>query len=292
MASYIRLPERVLQAEAIAVDHGGTLPRPTLLKEINPQLAQAVFRHPEAFAHIPRGYIGHRTPEEWVRFAEEIAVKNGGLLPKHKDMVQEYPSLASCMYRLPQIFEHIPRAKWTLAKKARIGDYVQQAEALASQNGGVLHLSRALKTDNNALTCAMRSNPEAFAHIPRFHRETKSLAEHVEFARELTQKFDGKLPPVSLLKRSYPALRTMMQKHPEAFAEFSKLTLTTTLAQYVEQARNLLDTNGGVLPAGSWMNKHGYKNLESAIYRKPKAFAGMQQELLDARGNRTGLKTL
>jgi hypothetical protein len=285
------LPDRVKQAEALAEEYEGILPRTSVLKEKNPQLLQAIHRTPAAFAHIPRAKL-HRTPSQWVALAEELAARNGGKLPTNKDLMTENLALSRSIYRYPELFAHIPRAEWTRAKQERMGQYVALAEQLALENGGTLRITREFQDRHNALTCAIRSNPEAFAHIPRFRRRTRSLENHVTIARQLAESNGGSLPPHSVLKRSYPALRTMMQTHPEAFADIPKTSLIKTLPEYVQQAKDLAAEHGGVLPSGTWLRKNGYENLEATIYRRKDVFAGIQQQVLRAGGRPPGIRTL
>jgi len=297
MAKHTKIAEHVRKAEELTQENGGTLPTTSSLKKSHPQLLLAMYRVPTAFSHVKRdrrpysARIGPRTDAEWVAVAETVAETNGGFLPAHQDLMEQHPGLASCFYRKKELFAHIPRAKWTTNRGTRIGKYVAEAEKLAAENGGVLSLTREFLNKHGGLVGAIRNNPDAFKHIERAHRKTHTLAEHVATAERLAEEGGGMLASVGELKAKYPGLYTKMRKNPEAFAHVVQ-NKRTSVADYVTLAKELAEKNGGVLPGGSVLVEQGHRNLISMMYRNKAAFAGIQQERLNAGGQRISVKTL
>jgi hypothetical protein len=288
------LPDHVRTAEALVLEHGG-LPRQRWLEVNHPRLLSAMFRHPEAFAHV-RNPAWKKTKEQWVQLAETVAAENGGFLPARADLLQTHPRLVMYMDHnrngQRESMAHIPRARYSKAKLARLAVYVKQAEQLAAENGGSLIITAKLQREHNALVCAIRANPDFFAHIPRTRRKTTSLEEHKALAQELARE-TGFLPSLSTIKRKYSALRGAIRNHPE---EFSQLVARDrcpyqTVAEHAAVARRLAEGNDGLLQSGAWLNKNGHVNLAQALYRHPAAFAGIRQEVVGTNGKRTKIKT-
>lgn len=285
--SYVRLADRVKQAEEIAHKNGGKLPRMKAVQALDHKLADSIYRHPEAYQHIPR----RRSLDEYIILAEEIAKGNGGKLPVFVDLFAINHNLAHATMKHKDAFAHIPRAPYTARKAKRIAAYVKQAEALAKKNGGELLVSQELQTKYNAMVCALRKNPEAFAHIPRIRRVTSTFEEHVQLAEKLARENGGNLPAASILRKNYQALGQAVQKHPTHFLHLKQDVLMTPLEEHIAVAQRLAKRNKGILPHGGWLVRNGFRKLEAMMYRHPERFKGIKQELCDSLQRRISVRT-
>jgi len=284
---YVSLQERVAQAEQIARENGGLLPRFSVLMEHWPALAQAIARGKVAFSHIPREPNLHRKLEDHVRAAEEIAQKNNGLLPSYSDLLQMDRRLAEVVRDRPEAFKHILRARTIHQQKLR-ADRVAEAERLAEAAGGVLECTAEFQRQHNALVMYMRRHPDAFAHIPRRRRTTRVLEQHVRDAEALAASRGGSLPAPGALRKINTPLNEAIRRHRAAFAHIPREGNTRLrgddLIAYVTVAEDLARQNGGILPHAGALRKLN-NNLLSTIYRHPEMFAHIPHEVRDSRGN-------
>lgn len=191
----------------------GTLPSPTWLYENGYKgLLQAIWAHPEAFAHISQRRLT-RKAEEWVTEAERLA-KQHGELPNPKWLeTQGYRRLYFSMKRNPKMFAHIKQAR-----KNRLPDErVAEAERLVRQHGKVLGRKWLSANGHGGLAYAMKQYPELFTHIKQDTRKNRQ-EERVAEAEWLVRKY-GKLPkPRWLIASGYHRLYYSLQRHPDAFA--------------------------------------------------------------------------
>ena len=285
---YVSLEERVTQAERIAQENGGLLPRYTRLMHVDPSLAQATLRRPAAFAHIPREANVNRKISDHVQIAEQIAKANGGLLPSYTDLIVLDRRLAGMLRDRPDAFDHIPRAK-TVCQQKLLAERVAEAERLARENDGALGCTGAFQRQHNALVLHMRRNPEAFAHIPRKQRQHIPLAEHIAHAERLAAaQPDGRLPARSTLRRDLPSLSEAIRKHRVAFAHIPQVGKRRIdrdeVGIYVQVAERLAAENGGFLPHAGRLRKLN-PNVQSTLYRHPELFQHIPQEVRGRNGD-------
>lgn len=283
----------VREAEEIARNNDGRLPRAKVIREINPNLLYAIYNHPQAFAHIPRGFQRNKrgSVERSVELARQLAAANGGKLPCHVDLAKDYPGLVHAMYRAPEAFAGIPRAERSRRRAVVLDAFVRQAEELARANGGSLEVTRKLQAQHNALVLAIRRNPEAFAHIPRIRRDMRSIEEHVRGAERIAAGNGGRLPAPATMKKEHSRLELAMRRQPEAFAHIPRESKIVRISEYRQLAEKLAAENKGNIPSVSSLIRMSHRNLEWAIYRRPDAFAGMRQELQDSACRLVGLRT-
>jgi hypothetical protein len=275
------LAERIKDAEAIAKNNGGKLPRVKELHKIDHSLALCIARNPEAFDHIPREFDRQRRPRKPRRsVAQELQViinNNGGVLPRYSDLRESNPYLAGYTRNHPEVVAGIPVARHTKARAKRIVRAVAKLEKIVAKNGGSYVIDKAFQAKHNSLAMTIRRWPDDFAHVNRVHPHGyyKTVEEHVAYAQDLASTHPkGLLPPVAVLKREHNPLYTMMRKRPEEFARFKKARLNFPAEYYVETAKNL-GKKHGKLPGFTWMRNHGYVNVMNTMYRAPHLFEGI-----------------
>lgn len=127
-------------------------------------LFQAMQKRPALFSHIPqRNY--KRSPEHWVRVAEELASSaKDGLLPNIKVLRNRGDGLAPCMRHYPEMFKNIPQH--SLRGKTP-KEWVDVAnELVRSQADGMLPSGKQLsRMSLTGLRDCVRKRPELFTHI-------------------------------------------------------------------------------------------------------------------------------
>lgn len=212
--------EQVKVAEALAKDNGGILPAGTWLKKNNTGLYCSLLQHPEKFAHIPRPRPKTKC-HKWVSVAEELAKKNGGVVPTLRR--NEYGALYEMMYRRPEEFKHLKRTKFfkTVAERVAV------AEGLADKNGGVLPNVGWLTTNGYCgLYQCMTKNKQDFAHIKQDNRkdkQTRTTEAWVKVAEDLASKNGGILQnPWWLCKNGFRGLYMYMRKSSKSFAHITQ----------------------------------------------------------------------
>ena len=274
---FTTLAQHVVVAEALAKKNGGRLPAYIwLIKNGQSRLHGAMRRNPEAFAHLKQE-VKQKTVAEHVIVAENLAKKNGGLLP-HKAWLKNHrhAALLDAIYKSPEAFAHLKQE----VKQKTVAEHVIVAENLAKKNGGLLPDTKWLKNNGyGSILSRMYAHPEAFAHLKR-ERKTKSVAEHVLDAEDLAKENGSLLPyPKWLRNNGYNALNVAMKMNPKAFAHLKQENKRRkTLAEQVLIAEDLAAKNGGRLPTRASLGKKGYWGLVNQLQVNPKAFAHLKQE--------------
>ena len=191
--------EHVKTAEELAKKNNGFIPYGGwLANNEHHGLVECIRKHPEAFKHIKQDWKGGKTIGEYIKTAEELAKKNGGIL-QNKTWLRDngHRNVERCMNFYPEVFKHIKQNK----KQKTIEEHVKTAEELAKKNDGVLQNSFWLqKNGYNRLDGCMRKHPEAFKHIKQ-NKKQKTIEEHIKTAEELAKKNDGVLKNCFWLKK-------------------------------------------------------------------------------------------
>jgi len=214
--------EWVLVAEKLARENDDKVPSSGWLQENGyPRLCQVMREYPELFSHLQKEYRGGRTPEEWVPVAESVFSENGEKLPYGKWLEKNgYSGLCAAMRKHPELFSHLKQEN----RKGKIPeDRVEEAERLASENGGKLPYGKWLLDNGySELAAAMRRRPELFSHLKQENRKGKSLEGWVQVAEELAEEHDG-LPCGNRLRKSgCSGLVRMIKKYPGAFVHIPR----------------------------------------------------------------------
>lgn len=104
----------------------------------------------------------HKTIEQWVAIAEELANENGGLLPYYTTLkAKGFEGLNYPLKKHPEIFAHIRQE--TIRSKQ-----IALAEKLANENEGIVPHRRWLQENGYSnLIGYIMGHPEEFAHIPQ-----------------------------------------------------------------------------------------------------------------------------
>lgn len=112
---------------------------------------------------FPGGTEMRRTVEAWVRIAEELADEDG--LPRERELADAgYKALVCAIRHHPAAFSHIPRVA---PKVKSVEKWIETAETLAREHGGLPSKSWLNKNGFSGLSDALRRRPDAFAHVKK-----------------------------------------------------------------------------------------------------------------------------
>ena len=226
----------------------------------------------ETFQEFREVYGGRKTPDEWVKIAEDLAKENKNILPSVGELLNTgYGSLVAIMSKYPEKFKHIEQNQQRL-KRSQI---IQLAEKLAKENGGILPSPTWLNDNGyNRIVVCMYKHTELFKHIKQErHRKRRSIEENIEIANSLARKHKGKLPShIWLLKNGYATLSRKIRAHPDKFKHLQQDSERNSVDEWVKIAEKLQKSNKGNLPSIHWMNRNGYSGLTSAIKKYPNKF--------------------
>jgi hypothetical protein len=151
--------------------------------------------------------------EEWVQIAEELAEHNGGLLPNPQWLKDHgYRTLASHLYKKPDLFAHIPQGRLTKTFQ----EQVELAERLAQEHGGVLPSMKWLRENGyRSLSLSIWRYPEHFAHILQDRLVKIKRNDHQERLLQLAHNNGGKVPSYTwLMENGYRDIAGYIRKHP------------------------------------------------------------------------------
>jgi hypothetical protein len=172
----------------------------------------------------------HRSPEEWLLFAESLAQEHDGVLPCKKWITEHgYHGLVAAISQHPDLFAHIPQTR--LVKSPE--EWVSIAQELADRHGGVLPCKNWLcKNGHKGLCSAIRKHPELFSHIdqekPHDHRKT--LEEAIIEAESLAAKNKGVLQDSGWLRdNGYVWVKRAIVKHPSRFSHIPQIKMRRRL---------------------------------------------------------------
>jgi superfamily II DNA or RNA helicase len=199
--------------------------------------------HFEDFRKI---YKENKTIDEWVKFAEELAKNNNGVLPSMYRLQKDFKALSAAIYNHSEKFNYIIKTK---TKNKTIDEWVKFAEELAKNNNGKLPPMSCLQKDFKALSSAIYKHPEKFnytinkrktlsekfnytinkrrtidewfqitKHIPRIQNKHRTLDEWFQLAKQIASCNNGILPGNKILEKiGFPGLRANIKKHPSHF---------------------------------------------------------------------------
>jgi len=240
------------------------------------------------FKEFREVYSSQKTPEEWVKIAENLARENGGILPNSGYLSKNHSSLESCMSRYPKLFQHIPQKKFFNTPE----EWVKIAENLARENGGILSNTSTMRKKYAGLVSYMYSHPVLFKHIPQ-EKSFNTPEEWVKIAENLARENGGILPKIPTMNKEFSSLSRYIYKRPELFKGMKKfygksnkiITIGErekgshrTIEEWITIAGKLVEENDGVLPRITNIPKH-YSGLVSCIYANPESFKGTKQYL-------------
>jgi hypothetical protein len=219
-----------------------------------------------------------------VQRAEELARQHDGQLPPYMTLLRVDPRLAGATRRHPKAFAHLQQSKRTKFAD-RKAMYVQQAEAIAAKNDGVLPVPTDIAYSNKKLAAVVAREPELFAHIPQAER-TKSRQKHLEAcikeAEEAAAQNGGALNITQKFQDENPTLTMMIRRNPKAFAHIPRVRRRYhQIEQYVGIAETLAKKNGGKLPPKSKLVTGRYPWLLASIRNHPHLFTHIKRERLN-----------
>lgn len=165
------IEEHIKTAESLAKDNSGVLPCYSTLMKSHSDLAHCINRNKKRFEHIIKENR-KTTLEEHIKTAERLAESNDGFLPSTRILKQSnMQNLIAAMSAYKKEFSHISTKK----ERLYLLDYIEQANEIASKNGG--KLPPQLELDSN-LRSFIQRYPEKFNHLSqeRLRINSKELA--------------------------------------------------------------------------------------------------------------------
>lgn len=164
-------------ASSLIEANNGKMPTPKWLKENGHEsLMQSMSYNPDAFSHIEKSYeekgsvkMAAETRRKHVKDAEELARKNGGVLPAGIWLRDNgYNNLRFAVDKYPDSFAHI---KQEYRGGKSIDEHVKDAEYLVKNNNGRLpKVSWLMKNNYNSLAQMLYKYPNKFIHLKREKR--------------------------------------------------------------------------------------------------------------------------
>jgi len=303
--------EHVADAEELAKEHDGVLPRWGWLQEHGHSgLVNTIHKYPKLFARIYQ-IKPKKTVEEHIAEAEKLTREYDGVIPSQKWLIENgHGDLVGAIHKYPEMFAHIKRDKFC----KHVEEHIADAERLAKEHSGVLPNQAWLKGNGySGLSSAIYKYPERFTHIKQ-EKLRKTVEEYVVDAENLARDHDGVLPClVWMIKNSHSGLSCVMRKHPEMFVhikqqqkrpyktakghvsdadnlagehdcnfgvEWKLPAVQRTVDEWVKIAEELAEKHDGVLSHQKWLRENGYSGLESSIDRHPEMFAHVEQKRL------------
>lgn len=276
------LRKHIATAEQLADEHDGILPSPHwLITNGHYTIYLSMKIYSERFAHIPQTKSRkYRTKQENVALAEQLAQQHGGKLPCYRWLrMHGYNGLQMCMYYSPHLFAHIQQIK----HYKTFNDYLTLAQELAAQHGGILPAPSWLRKNHYYnLQGYMKTHRNLFKHIKQA-KKLKTPQEHVIYAGQLAQQYNGVLPsPKWLRKNGHAGLYICMLKNSELFKHIKQHRKHKSSEENVVLAGQLAQQNNGALPSSYWLQKNGYNGLYKCMRRYPELFQHIQQDKMRA----------
>ena len=248
-------------------------------------LVHCMKAHPELFKDIRQDWLGAKPIGFYVKTAEELAKKNGGILQSKTWLVKNrYNSLIRWMKKRPEFFKHI-KQEWNGGRE--IEEHVKTAEELAKKNNGVLKNSIWLvKNGYSGLDTCIRKHPESFRHIKQEWKGGRSMEEHIRTAEKLAEENGGILyNSVWLYKNRHQGLSRFMRNHIEAFKHIKQEWKGgKNMKEHIGTAKELAKKNGGILQNYGWLKKNGYNGLAHCMKNYPEVFRHIKQLKLNSHG--------
>lgn len=269
----------VIFAENLAKINNELLPCYHILqKNGHHGLIHSMKKYPELFKHISRANKKGRTPEDWVRIAEQEANKNNGILP-HSYWLSSHnlAGLVRAMRLAPELFKHIPQTN----KKGRTPEeWVCIAKHEAKKNNGILpHVRWLQKNGLGALTHCMSHYPQLFKHISQ-EEKIHTLETWVMIAEDLAKENGGLLQNQEWLRKNgFDRLAHYIRKYPTTFKHIpQKSKRGRTPTDWVCIAEQEAKKNNGTLPNVGWLQKNGFASLYTHLKRNPDLFKHIPQK--------------
>ncbi len=258
----------------------GVLPSPRWLNTNGYSgLVDCMKRAPNNFAHIEqRKKRQHRSLCEAVELAEQLAVRNGGVLPCSQRLIDHgYTGLPRRIRQNPTIFSHIPQQRLATSPV----EWATKARRLVKDNGGTLPNHKWLVANGyGGMVFAMRHNPELFDGISQ-ERSKTPLAIHIQEAQGLAREHGGRLPTLKWMKdHGFAALVSCINHNPAEFQHIRRYNRKRRRPkEWAAFAQDLIDTHGRI-PSTHWMYISGCIGLYHSMRRHPHLFAHIKQKKL------------
>lgn len=214
-------PKSVLEwvefAKELARENKGKIPSSIVLQRQYTGLETAMRKYPESFTEFEQDRK-YRSVDQWVEIAKQMSIENGGKLPRPESMAEEFSGLVRAMrvYPLRFIDVEVETPLFRTTKR-----WLELAEKLALENGGLLPCSSVLRKSYRQLDRVRRANPAMFVHL-KIESMRKTLDEWVAIAEKIAADNNGLLPRNSDLVAIDRGLHNPLYKYPEAFSHIPR----------------------------------------------------------------------
>jgi len=267
-----RTPEEwLIVAEDEAEKNGGTLPTDNeLIAKGFSGLSRAMRLRPELFARFTQDRK-NKTVEDWVPIAEDLADKNGGVLPSYVVLAEKgLHGLIRAMHEHPKLFGHLKQDR----ERTRAKEWLDVANELMEKYGEIPSCAWLDKNGHRGLYHAMRNHPELFPHVTQNNRKTRTTEDWVLFAADLAEKNGGRLPCMATIRREHGGLYQAMRKYPELFKHITQEKKGgRTAEEWVPILEDLVEKHGRQVLRKVWLEKNGFSGLWAAMRKRPELFA-------------------
>jgi len=229
----------------------------------------------DEFRRIYKNKRKVRTLKQWVKFAENLANTNNGVLKSPTQLIKDgHYRLVSVMYENPKAFEHIPQK--LLRKKLK--QSVEIAKSLAKMNNGILQNSNWLR--NNGFTFIVRAklkHPEAFKGIKQMKQTKRTLQEVKSEINDILIVNNGKLySHKELVERGLGHIYEWLKTHPREFKNIKRDYLKKSVEHWVKVAKDII-LKEKILPNDNELIRRGLGALPPWIRKRPELFKGIKQ---------------
>lgn len=158
------IKENVKLAEELAKKNNGILPNSKwLTNNGHSDINRCLYHHKQYFSHIKQKSKKGKTPQEWVKIAENLVENNNGELHSSIWLIKNgYAGLVSCKQSHPELFSHFNQKN----RLRTIEEWIEIAKNLAIENKGVLYSQQWLRKNGyNQLRFLICKSPEKFYGI-------------------------------------------------------------------------------------------------------------------------------
>jgi superfamily II DNA or RNA helicase len=199
---------------------------------------------------------GTKTLTEHVQDAKRLAKERRTVHSQKWLIAHGYKGLCHAKCNHPEAFIGI---KWDKRGKSP-AEHLQAAMSLVKKYGAVPNPMWLREHGQSALEVAMRTHPRVFAHLKQERSREKTLAKCVLDAKQLA-KTHGAVPHQGwLMRHGWDQLVYIKRRYPDAFAHIPQERKRKSLAERVDEAKQLAKEHGG-LPSTQWLIDHGHGSL-------------------------------
>jgi hypothetical protein len=186
-----------------------------------------------------------------------------------------------------KLLEAIPGWQWRerIRRGTAITFYLREAEKICKLYDGMLPLNTQLVNiaGTTGMAYCIERNPKAFAHLKRVDIRQLETKRRLRNALSAYKDRDGIVHTSDLYDEEYggkiKGFFRALRYHPDWFTDFKIVRAKNNKEHSLAVAQQLARQHKNVLPSMYWLNRHGYRNLVQQIYKYPRLFSGIKQEV-------------